>query len=447
MPKLRTSLFFVLLLFPEQVVTSAFGSARVVHCTAALDDPGKRLVQLLEPPDGQAPDLEQGLIQLREPALETLFEIVALGGIPANRRTHGAGFEPLSSSNLRLLHSHLNRVALGSLRGFLDGLERADEREKLRMLGVDVLAEEGTARDLGLIFRLATPAGSRDGLIKLSLRRSLEQALQVLGRRDDRLPQELGKIFGSLHEALQPSVVRVLSRLKSAEALGVLGSCLGVNSALDPYVMNAIAGAARDVPHPLQESLRRLVRGRLKSENQNLMYGAMAAAGALEDYDALPQLLDSLGSSEAQERLQAWRSLVAVTGLSYGEDPKSWRRWYEREQAWWRDTLPSLTGALVRGTDKQVRAAIEHICASKMDRHRLSEELLQVLTNPNPQLVRLACVGLGRFRSRLAVPGLVRLLSGDDELVVESAHQALMAITGMKLPANPFLWAEQTRGF
>ncbi len=96
------------------------------------------------------------------------------------------------------------------------------------------------------------------------------------------------------------------------------------------------------------------------------------------------------------------------------------------------------------GTLKEVRSAIERISGAKLDPNGLSEMLQVALQRPEPEVLRLACIGLSRMRSRTAVLPLINLLYHSDPTVVEAAHGALIELTEMKLPAEPQLWSLQT---
>ena len=388
--------------------------------------------------------LEADLLRLRSSLYVPLFEALSLGGVPAHWNPEGGAMLPLAGAQLRLIERSLLGLPSDLLRSFFQDLSRVEEREVLRVKAFQMLAKCGTSKDVSSMLDLATPLGSRSGLVGLKMRRSLEAALLKLSEEDERTIAELGTWFRSLHEGLQPSVISVLGQLANADALALLVELLNTEHRLNPYVLSAIARCARLVPHPIDSQLFAGVRACLEDGDMHTALGAMRALGPLEDYDALPFLIAALAEGDEQMRQQAWHSLQELTGLAYNADQAGWQHWYQRESAWWRDAAPRLGQALHAGSDKDAREAIRHISGAKLDRHRLADLLLQGVRRADPDVLRLTCIGLGRLGSRVSIPALIKLLDHRSDAVAEAAHGALMQITKMKIPALSQLWLVQT---
>jgi len=257
------------------------------------------------------------------------------------------------------------------------------------------------------------------------------------------VPETLGSLFRELHEGLQPSIIRVLGQHGSQESLELLSETLGVASHLDAYVLNAISLCARTVAHPIDSRILGRVHACLKDPDPHVSMGAMVAVGALEDFEAIPFLTDALEHDDPQVRRQASLALRELTGLGYGLEAKRWKAWYQRESDWWKNEALVLRQDLLSGDQRAAQAALERIAMGSLNRHRLAEFLILGLGRPEPHLVVMSCAALKRMASPRALAPLVALLHQRNESVVDAAHDALMGITKMKMPADPALWSKQ----
>ena len=387
--------------------------------------------------------LDQGLDKLRARDARSQLEVLALGGVPAAWRAQVGPFLALPSSSLQRVEASLARLDFGDLRKLLEQIHGDEKRELIRLQAMQLLSKHGSSKDLRLLLGLATPLGSRNGAVPILNRRKLEAALIRMGEQDQRVPKVLGSIFRGLHEGLQPSIIRVLGQAGNRDALELLVGTLGVEQHLDAYVLNAISLCARRVAHPIDGKLLGPVRARLLASDPHVSMGAMVAAGALEDFEAIPDLIRALQQKDEQAKSQASHALSELTGLGYGRDPKRWGAWYQRESDWWNHDVEALRQDLVSGDQKAARAALERIASGTLNRHRLAETLLLGLRRHEAQLLVMTCAVLKRLASPVALSPLIGLLHHGDEVVVDAAHAALMGITQMKMPADPALWSRQ----
>lgn len=103
--------------------------------------------------------------------------------------------------------------------------------------------------------------------------------------------------------------------------------------------------------------------------------------------------------------------------------------------------LQALSGWL--GRDRALDLAIVRAIGrlpGHWDDGTVSASLRGLIEDPRPELRREVAIALGRFRDGQSAEGLVTLLSDPDEEVRESAHWALVNLSGLHFALDPDRW-------
>ena len=412
---------------------------------SASEDAGReRVVELLlasvDAPALEDARLVEELRTIRPTPTASLFQVLGGGGIPADWAPAGRGFVHLDRERVGSVRSVLLEATPAELRALLDDVAEGEPRMRFREAGVDVLGEIATAADLPLLWRLAGPLREGADVLPRSLLRHFEKALFRTLERDPGALGLLASAFEDVHAGLQSSVVDAVERLRSQEALETLAGYLNAFPRMDPIVLTAIARVAQSVPHPVGDGVPHRVRAFLSLSDPRLVVMAARAAGKLEDFDALPVLLELLERGDPDLRGGVLRALRDLTRLRFREDPRLWRDWYREESRWWAEESLGFLADLESPDPIVASRAIGEVSQRRLHRHQLAAALGECLVRPEPELVRVACEGLGQLGSRAAVPALTDCLEHSDEAVREAAWASLQRITGLELPPDPRLW-------
>jgi HEAT repeat protein len=393
-----------------------------------------------------AEDQERALRSLDPPPLASFVDLLAEESIPAawfletEDTDRSDAFGPLGTESLMALRGALAKVPIVELRPFFATLAAEDPRLDRREVCVSVLAGVGERRDLKLVIELATPADERARVLPRSLRKSYESALRSILERDAGGLGYLLGAFNELHGGLSSATVDAIGSVPSEEALAALASLLGHAKGLDAYVLSAIAKLGPDVRHPVSDGVLFTVRSLLTNSDPGVVRAAVRACGRLEDYEAVPQLLEMLSQDDENLRTSAHVALGDITGLPLHADVRIWRSWYERESSWWQGESLDVFRDLASRDELAVSNAINEITGQHLFRHELADALLPVLDHQEPELIVMACRSLGQVGSEVAVPPLVASLEHPDWSVRRAAWVALVRITGQDLPPEIEAW-------
>jgi len=362
-------------------------------------------------------ELAETLLGLGPKVVEPLFDALAAGALPAPR---AAALE----SALRRLPG----VALGALAG-------ADPapRERLRLVGLAVLARSGRARDLGLACDLAgarEPGETPGEQVVLQLERSARAILE----RDESAFAALRRVLADVGPAPRAALVNAVGATRSAPGLDLLSDLLGCYAGLDGPVLAQIARCAAALGPPFEWGLCLRVRAFLSFPDPGLRRAAALALGRMEDFESAPELIELLAGEERGVRDDALWALRRISGRRLGPDVERWTAWYDGEIRWWRVEAPRLLGDVAGGCEPEAVRALSLIARRRLFRHELARELIDTVDPTKPDIVRVTCSALQSLRSPVAVPGLTRLLGHEDAGVRLQAQRALDAIAGGESP-------------
>ncbi|MCZ6597745.1 MAG: HEAT repeat domain-containing protein [Planctomycetota bacterium] len=411
------------------------------EASAAIEGRGTDpVVALLLASDSTDPTgLDRDLAALGPGAIPRLFAVLEHGRLLAEWIEGGDESVPLlpghSTAVLRALALQPHDELIAHLEGVAaEGASR--RRDETAML---VLGAAGTEHDYRLLVRLAQP-GVDEGAVPMSTRDAFEEALDDILRRR---PASVGALHASYREcptALLAPMVRAIGRQDTAAAISVLSGMLGPDDDLDPVIFNEIARLGARIPHPIDDSVRRSVRFHLNGGDSPTVQAAIAAAGGIEDWEALPDLELLLGSEDQNVRWGSAWALRKITDRDLGLDPAAWATWREAEMEWWVVEAPQRFAELASDDPVVASRAILEIAQRRLYRHELATSLAAGLDRTEPGLLIMICTALGQLGSPVVLPGLVNLLEHDDPGVQASAWQALTGITGENLPLESASW-------
>jgi HEAT repeat protein len=208
---------------------------------------------------------------------------------------------------------------------------------------------------------------------------------------------------------------------------------------LDALVLAAIGRGAQVVRHPIDESVAAEVRRFLSRADPELVQQAVVTAAKLEDYEAVPELLELAGSPAKNLRSAALGALRELARVDFGDEQERWSAWYEGETAWWEEQSAASFAQLAGGSAVDALHALGEISCVRLFRHELAEELSSALARREPALVVALCRALAELRSQVALADLVACLQRE-EPIRSAAWEALKTISGSDLPPDGEQW-------
>ncbi|MBI5434098.1 MAG: hypothetical protein HZA52_14795 [Planctomycetes bacterium] len=308
---------------------------------------------------------------------------------------------------------------------FLSGVAERESRAEDALVALRILALAGNVDDLGLLQRLcarhvdaaATPP---------EVRETFGMALaSILGRHPEALKQ-LWALYRDVQAPLADAVIRAAGTLRDEESLGALGGLLGARRELDLRVLGELGRVARALAPPFPESAREAVRAYLHDGDPMLRRAACQTSVALEDVDAIGELIELL-DAETDVARTALDSLRRISRKAIGRDSEEWTEWFRREQRDW--TRAEARVADLRSSDRATAVAELHALGhARLFRHEAAAHVVVALERSEPELVRLACEILDELGSPVAEPALVLATEHADASVRASAEQALACL-------------------
>jgi HEAT repeat protein len=184
------------------------------------------------------------------------------------------------------------------------------------------------------------------------------------------------------------------------------------------------------------------VRAAIDSEEPAARREAVNAAAQLADYEAVGALIRRLEDEHPGVRDNARRALEQLSRLRLGPEVQRWRVWHELNRRWWNADWPALRRELLTGDHETVIEALRSVAGRRYRHHEIAAVVVRVLDRTEePLLLRYACLTLAALDSRPAAAALVPLLDDPRPTVRESAHECLLRLTELDLPADAELWS------
>jgi len=438
----------------------------------------EKLRELLEAPDAERAKLEKRLIA-RAPSKRDLSSAALAYG----RRTSSTSAE---RGKLAVLLARLG-TARGARRAviLLRAASRASRIIALReirarndpavagTLALLVGDERADVTDLAWNALLALRRSNPDLQIEPLMREILADAENWGDARAEREWDNTGAIM-------------LVGRLRLTGLRGLLVSRFGDGTANEKAEIARTLAAlgGEEAANLLQKVVRDAVGGLRRDGAEGVVLAAARGLGEMRLRDAAPDLIRLLesrspdliqaakdrekeiedrkrgrtpepGGPEKERRLKraatalaTHAALRAVTGLTFGPEPKRWGAWLkECEEK--RARLPELYGLLSSSKPRERLQALREL--SGIPGSDVIERVQRHLGDPSPMVRIGACDALTQLGARDAVEQIVPLLGDTAKGVKESAHRALRVLTGRQFPldegAAPWLrWLEKQGG-
>lgn len=273
------------------------------------------------------------------------------------------------------------------------------------------------------------------------LRAALREALARLLARDERAFTRLAALLRRQRPQLVPPVLFALGDAGDERGLAILDEVLNFHPDQGQLAASQVPRIGRSLAPEVNRQLADRLHWMLDPARLGECRAAVLALGVLRDHEAVPALIGFLEGDHAGLRDTALWSLREMTGLAFAADATLWRRWHERELAWFRTDLRGIPARLRSGEPAVVVAALRDLGERRMRREELALEVLPVLERPEADLRALACATLARLDEPLVAPALVDLLEDQDAGAARAAAEALAALTGKDLPPERAAWS------
>lgn len=307
-------------------------------------------------------------------------------------------------------------------------------------IALELVAELEDEGALRVAVDLATPStGNTPHALVLRLFQDTVRQRLV---RTPREARALDDLLEEAHPRLVTAMIRAAGKAPSGETAAFLTRRLEEDSSFDLMLLAELGRITAALEVPCDPAVEFRVGLHLGSTDAALRREAALAAGRLALSELTPDLIELLGDGDPGVRANAAWALERLTGRSDPPDLARWRRWFASESDWWRTDAAQAFQHLREGSPYEVGAALRELAGHRLYRHESSEEITQVLSRDEPELVAQACAVLGTLRSGLAKEELIELLAHPEERLRMAAWQALKAITGREdLPLDPEAWA------
>jgi HEAT repeat protein len=315
----------------------------------------------------------------------------------------------------------------------------------VKLVGVRVLGIVGgtSAVDAWLDLLLSLPP---EQLGRVYVQTPSETALVEILRRDlGALPLLTARVK-EVDARLLPGIVRSVGGARIARGVDVLLALLGRDGDLDRVLLAQIARLAEDTLGTLSEDQLTWIRPFATDDDWLVRREALGALGRLHDFRSHELFFTLLADEQRLVAQTAGWSLRRITGQDFGADVDAWRAWFEQELGWFDDEGARWTRVLEDSDPGRVMEAVGHLTHHPLFRHEVCASLVPLLQHKSPVVVTGVIDVLGNLGSRAAVPALVALLAGHDESVRTSAWDALVKLTGEKLPKEAGAWSAYVAG-
>lgn len=331
------------------------------------------------------------------------------------------------------------------LLSFLKKQTNKDTAVEIRLSAMRVLGELGSAEGLPLLFQTASKEGPK-AMRYRSVASTFEDALGEILSSDDQSFAILEGRIDELDAQLLALAIESTRKADRPEGVEFLLSILGRDAALDIAVLEASAELARRFPWRVSTDPRRPIRDRLDAKDPQVRRAAVIATGRIRDTEAFLELIGMLEDPDYNVTRAVTWSLRHMSGQTKLDTVEEWTRWRELEATWWSTEGARLRNELRAEDPRRVTAAANALSQRTFYRDEVVLDICEVLPQQVPVAVTQLCSVLTRLDSSNAVPTLVDLLFDKNARVRNSAGNALKAITGRSLPAEPWIWEKYANG-
>ena len=401
--------------------------------------------EILAPPaDAKAPEREKmvaGIARIGSAALPVAVALLC-GDEPQPVVASGTFDQPIHPRAVELRDTVLREA----IRGF-DAQRRLaclSERgagaplDVLRVI-IGLLAEVDHSGALRELLRLA------EGIEPIHWQRAYiaEPVEDAFAAQLERRPESVRELRGRLRgadPAFAGLLVRAAARVRANLTLEFVVDMLGRHDDLDAEVLKALTRIGHGGRVALSDEALERVRRAIGSSDPKLRRLALDAAGALRDGFAVDAMIDQLSDEQPVVAQAARRALTAIAGLDRGAQPQAWIAWRDEELAWRDESGEAALEQLSSDDPGVVFAAIAELVSRPLARWEAADAIAPLASSPDAAIAEAACSALCLLGSGRAIPGLLAVLTTEDEVSRERARNTLEQLTGLALPADLDAW-------
>ncbi|MCA9320148.1 MAG: HEAT repeat domain-containing protein [Planctomycetes bacterium] len=382
--------------------------------------------------DGQA----RKIIVLGDAAIPGLCDALSSGSY----RVSDASDErsPLTESQSQVLIRSVKGLPLGALPRYLGSLlddEQSGPAQRLSVLRLCAIA--GNPDLFPVVVRVAKSFGRLERKLPAP-RASVATALGAIFRRGVAVEDHLGDLDIHEDDFILAAIVEALSGLRTRRSEASLLALLGRSPDLDHRILTTIARGSSGTH--LSERSRAALATNLKSPTTELRAMAALAAGELRDFALTPQVIALLDDESHRVRLNALRSLRAISSLQLDQESQTWLDWYHGELNWLEDAWPGLIETIYDADESEIIEITREVRSHPALRDSVSRELCIMIPRVSEVIGSIICRVIGELGSREVVEDLIALLDNESALVQVMASQALVRITGRQAEASAEAW-------
>jgi HEAT repeat protein len=387
-----------------------------------------------------APRLVDRIVRAGSGSLEAQVDILA------RRRVPEAGPDDppqlLSDPQRELVLTALAQMPETAVRAALRArLDRDPADVGARLAAIHALGVIGNAADLGRLVELAPRApGKERGEEKWLLpdaREAMRSACAGILRRDPTAWTALVDLLRQTDPDAGRPLLEALSSTKDPRALEVLYAAARAHRELRPQVAALVPVCGSSMNAALDRDVAGWMLSELPSARPEYARMLLQGIGVLDDGTCVAALIEHLEDVDAGVRDSALWALRRVSGLGFSADLPAWNAWNRDEVAWHARERPRLREDLASGDRQRIAIALRAYGEHRTKRAELADDVVKILSNPRPELRRMACEVLQTLGAPSASGALAESLQDPDRDVAEAAWQALKSLTGLDLPRDP----------
>jgi len=385
----------------------------------------RRVAQVLsaEHPDG---DLEGKLADLEPVPLDALLRIHVDRAVPAAWTADGVRL-PLSAEQLAAVRGAFRSAPAGQRRASLQVFLEDGPSWRERGAALEMLRGGSAAEDLLLALRIASH-DDPEGLVPGDVRGAFVSVLDEALTEEPSSLYVLRALYERAPDGLVAPIVRAMGKGEPRQGVSLFTTMLGRDAQVDPILLATIAERGPALPRPVDEVVLATVRAYLDSPRLDVVRLAVRAAGSLDDYDAIRELIGLLAHDDPNVRRAATRSLTQITRVHLGTRPESWTRWYEGELAWWEERSSTAFFEVAGYEPAVALQSLLEISRQRLYRDELVAGLAPALGRDEQQIVATVCRVLGTIGCAAAIPHLENVLETAGPAVRLAASRALEAL-------------------
>lgn len=330
----------------------------------------------------------------------------------------------------------LSRALAGLELQRLEQLFTTETGTDLRRAGLTTLLHVDGLDALDLAIDLARDPGQGPPMAG-----ALESVATSLHRRSERVGAGLPHRIRAVELPLVEPLIRALVAVEGPRTTERVAELLGHHTACDPLLLSNLTRLVGPDPELADERVRRAAGPLLASPDAEVRREAATAVGRLEDFDAVPDLIDALEDPHGGVVHNAVWALERLSGLRLGAERDRWRVWWTLNQRWWDEQWPGVRASLRVGDLQETTEALRSLGGRRFRRHAIASEVARILGDTDDEhLLIYTCLTLSALDSVAAAPRVARLLADPRQPVRDAALSCLRELTGVELPGDPALW-------